>query len=84
MNSAEEVIQNLATKILSGSQKALSNDYITVVVHNPLGWHRTEFASILINSSNAYVTFANGTQVPSQVNPVAPFSTDKGMLPSSC
>jgi len=55
--------------------KRADNSVSYYMVHNQLGWSRTQFVVVPTNSSSATVTIG-GSVVPSQVNPTPSYSKD--------
>jgi hypothetical protein len=47
-----------------------------VVLHNTLGWTITHTARLVVNRSDLVVLAANGSLVPSQLNPLPPFAPE--------
>jgi len=52
------------------------NARTAVRLFNPLGWARRDVVRITVSSSNVKVVDGAGRSIPSQLNPVAPFSLD--------
>lgn len=78
-----DAFQTMTQSILTRGKKPASSSFsetsVVLSIYNPLAWTRTEYASVLLNSSDVAVYNSSGLPVVSQVNPVASYSFDDAL-----